>query len=146
MEPRLNVVTLGVRDLAISRRFYVEGLGWEPTLEVPGEVIFIQVAGGQLLALWSVEEMVREAGSVGHSAKAPPITLGHNVDSPEAVRRVLKEALAAGATLISNAAGTSWGGTNAYFADPDGFRWEIAHNAGLRITADGKVHLGPVRD
>jgi len=146
VDPRLSAVTLGVRDLRISRHFYVDGLGWEPLLEVPGEVIFIQAAGSQVLALWPVNEMVREAGSVGHSSKAPPITLGHNVDSAEEVARVIKEAVAAGGTLIRNAGRTSWGGTNGYFADPDGFRWEVVHNSGFRVTADGRVHLGPVRD
>ena len=143
MDPRLTAVTLGVRDLRIAKHFYVNGLGWEPLLEVPGEVIFIQAAGSQVLALWPVDEMVREAGSVGHSAKAPPITLGHNVDTKEEVAQVIKDAVAAGGTLIRNAGATSWGGTNGYFADPDGFRWEVVHNNGFRVTADGTVHLGP---
>ena len=30
MKPKVTVLTLGVRSLAISRRFYVEGLGWKP--------------------------------------------------------------------------------------------------------------------
>jgi len=146
MDQKVTVITLGVRELERSRRFYVDGLGWEPTMEVPGEVIFIQVAGGQLLALWEVSEMAREAGHVGHSAKAPPITIGHNVDSAEDVGRVINEAVTAGASLISPATRTNWGGTNGYFADPDGFRWEVAHNSGFRVTADGKVHMGPIKD
>lgn len=146
MDPKVTVITLGVRDLERSRRFYVEGLGWRPTLEVENEVIFIQVAGGQLLALWEVTEMAREAGAIGHSHKAPPMTLGHNVDTREDVKRVIDEAVAAGASLVSPATATSWGGTNGYFADPDGFRWEVAHNSGFRVTADGTVHMGPVRD
>ncbi|MGA7397924.1 MAG: VOC family protein [Solirubrobacterales bacterium] len=144
MDPKVSVLTLGVRDLERSRRFYVEGLGWKPALEVPGEVIFIQVAGGQVLALWEITELAREAGHVGHSAKAPPIAIGHNVDSAEEVSRVINEAVAAGASLVSPATRTSWGGTNGYFADPDGFRWEVAHNSGFRVTADGRVHLGAV--
>ncbi len=48
MEPKVSVLTLGVRSLEISRRFYVEGLGWKPLVEVEGEVIFIQVAGGRV--------------------------------------------------------------------------------------------------
>jgi catechol 2,3-dioxygenase-like lactoylglutathione lyase family enzyme len=46
-----NVITLGVRDLAAARRFYVDGLGWKPTLDVPGEVVFIQIGHGLLLSL-----------------------------------------------------------------------------------------------
>jgi len=72
MVPKMTVLTLGVRDIERSRGFYVEGLGWKPVMDVPGEVV-----------------------------------------------------------------------SNGYFADPDGYRWEIAHNAGLTIDADGTVHMGP---
>lgn len=137
-------MTLGVRDLAATRRFYVDGLGWKPTLEVPGEVIFIQVAGGMLLAFWGVESLAAEAGEVGFGELAPPVALAHNVESPEAVARVIADATAAGADLIREPTATDWGGTNGYFADPDGYRWEVAHNAGLTIDPDGTVRMGPV--
>ncbi len=143
IDPKLTVLTLGVRDLAATRRFYVDGLGWKPTLEVAGEVIFIQVAGGMLLAFWGVDDLATEAGSIGFGDQAPPIALAHNVDSPEEVGRVLEAAVDAGAKLIRAATPTDWGGTNGYFADPDGFRWEIAHNAGLTVDPDGTVRLGP---
>ena len=65
---RLSIVTLGTRDLATSRSFYVDGLGWEPTFEVAGEVCFIQIAHGVLLALWRVEELAKDSGH--------PVTVG----------------------------------------------------------------------
>jgi catechol 2,3-dioxygenase-like lactoylglutathione lyase family enzyme len=48
MEQRLRLVTLGVRDLAAARAFYVDGLGWEPTLDL-AEIVFIQIGHGLLL-------------------------------------------------------------------------------------------------
>ena len=48
MRQRLDFVTIGVRDLGASRRFYVDGLGWEPTMDLP-EVVFLQVGHGLLL-------------------------------------------------------------------------------------------------
>ncbi len=30
MEQRISIVTLGVKDLATSKRFYADGLGWKP--------------------------------------------------------------------------------------------------------------------
>ena len=36
MEPRLDLLTVAVPDLDAARRFYVEGLGWTPALDVPG--------------------------------------------------------------------------------------------------------------
>ena len=143
IDPKLTILTLGVRDLAATRRFYVDGLGWRPTAEVEGEVIFIQVAGGMLIAFWGVEDLAGEAGEVGFGEQAPPIALAHNVDSPEEVARVIADAVAAGAEPVRPAGPTEWGGTNGYFADPDGYRWEVAHNAGLTVDPDGTVHLGP---
>jgi len=97
-----------------------------------------------LLAFWTVTELAGEAGPVGFGEQAPPVALAHNVSSADQVGQVMDEALAAGAKLVRPAAPTAWGGTNAYFADPDGYRWEIAHNEGLSVEPDGTVRIGPV--
>src|SRR3954451_908103 len=44
------VITLGVGDLARSRRFYGEGFGWEPTF-ANDEIVFYQM-NGCVLATW----------------------------------------------------------------------------------------------
>ena len=43
MDQRVSFITLAVPDLEATRRFYVDGLGWEPAMHVPGEVLMIQV-------------------------------------------------------------------------------------------------------
>lgn len=144
MQPHVDVLTLGVRDLDRSRRFYLDGLKWAPALDVPGEVLFIQVGFGLLLGLYDVEKLTAEAGNVGHTELAPPMSLGHNVSSADDVGAVLAQAESAGGTIISPARKQSWGGVSGYFADPDGFRWEVAHNPGLTVDADGTVHIGAV--
>jgi catechol 2,3-dioxygenase-like lactoylglutathione lyase family enzyme len=146
---RLDFVTIGVRDLAVSRRFYVEGLGWEPTLDLP-EVVFLQVGHGLLLGLWPAEEM--EADVSGDATASPaepgagaPFTLSHNVDSEQAVVEALEVAAAAGATILKTAQRAGFGGFHGYFADPDGIRWEVAHNPGWSVAADGRVALVPIQ-
>ena len=69
------------------------------------------------------------------------MTLAHNVTSPAEVDRVLAEAAAAGATIGRAGAATEWGGYSGVFVDPDGHPWEVAHNPGWRIAADGSVSL-----
>ena len=49
MEQRISVVTLGVKDLAVSKHFYVNGLGWKPACE-DSEIIFFQ-AGCMIFGL-----------------------------------------------------------------------------------------------
>ncbi len=129
MDARVTFITLAVADVAATRRFYVDGLGWQPELEVPGEVLFFRVAPSVTLSLWSREQFEAEVGPVQSGAGAPPITLAHNMPDPAGVDEVLEAARGAGAT-VSPATEREWGGYTGYFADPDGFRWEVAHNPG----------------
>ncbi|MEK8225455.1 VOC family protein [Oerskovia sp. M15] len=68
-----------------------------------------------------------------------PVALAHNVGSPAEVDDALASALAAGGTVVVHAQVRDWGGYSGYFADPDGFRWEVAHNPGLVVSDDGAV-------
>lgn len=166
MRQRIDFVTIGVRDLAASRRFYVEGLGWEPTMDLPGEVVFLQVGHGLLLGLWPVEDMEADISGAGGpgggdpGAQAPgaagpsggaggpgsgvPFTLAHNVDSDQAVAETLEAAAAAGATILKPAQRAEFGGLHGYFADPDGVRWEVAHNPDWNVADDGHVTIVPI--
>ncbi|KQX69437.1 VOC family protein [Angustibacter sp. Root456] len=131
MDPRVSFITLVVRDLDRSRDFYVRGLGWAPELDVPNEVVMIRVGDKLVLSLWQEDAAVGELGPIARGDGAPPFTVAHNVSSPEDVDRVLAEAAAAGAAAPTGAIARDWGGYTGYFADPDGFRWEVAYNPGL---------------
>jgi hypothetical protein len=139
---RLSIVTVGVADVAASRRFYVEGLGWEPTFELPGDVCFIQVAHGVLLALWGRDALAEDSGAPVTAGDG--VSLACNVGSDAEVLELLATAEAAGARILKPGQRAFFGGFHGYFADPDGVRWEIAHNPGLTVEADGTVHLGEI--
>jgi catechol 2,3-dioxygenase-like lactoylglutathione lyase family enzyme len=128
MDARLTFVTLAVADIAATRRFYVDGLGWEPAMEAEGEVLFFRVAPTVMLSLWSRAGFEAEVGPLGTSAGLAPITLSHNMPDTAGVDAVLADAAAAGADLVRPARQREWGGYSGYFADPDGFRWEVAYN------------------
>lgn len=51
MDQSPHVVTLGARDLSVSRAFSTDGLGWTPSLDLD-EVVFYQVGKGLLPALF----------------------------------------------------------------------------------------------
>jgi hypothetical protein len=140
--PHITAITLGVRDVERSRRFYVEGLGFREVLVLMDEIAFVQCAPGQLLALWDVERMPTEYGDVAHGSSGPPLSLGHNVQSREQVEQLYAAGLAAGATSVTEPAEREWGGVSACVADPDGFRWDFVWNSGFRVDPDGTVHLG----
>ncbi|MDN3482935.1 VOC family protein [Arthrobacter sp. APC 3897] len=140
MKPSLSVITAGVRDLEVTYAFYTSRLGWEAVQHVPEEVIFYQVGPGLLLAFFRRDHLAAEAGPMGDAASAP-VTLGHNVGSAAEVDAVLSDAAAAGGLITAPGTQMSWGGYSGYFTDPDGYRWEVCHNPGLSVDADGKVTL-----
>jgi catechol 2,3-dioxygenase-like lactoylglutathione lyase family enzyme len=129
MEPRISFVTLAVRDLDASRTFYVDGLGWTPELDVPGEVVMIRIGEHLILSLWDETHFEAEVGAIGRGDGVPPFTLAHNVGTREEVDSVLADAGTAGAD-VGAAVERDWGGYTGYFADPDGVRWEVAYNPG----------------
>ncbi|WP_218220519.1 VOC family protein [Nesterenkonia sp. Act20] len=123
MDQRLSLVTLAVEDLPATRAFYIEGLGWEPAVEAPG-VLMLRAGEHLLLSFWDRREFEAEVGPIGSGIA--PLTLAHNVGSAREVDQVLDQARAAGAEQVLPAEDRAWGGYTGYFADPGGFRWEIA--------------------
>ena len=130
MDQRISFVTLAVADLSAARSFYLDGLGWRAELEVPDEVIMIRVGEHLMLSLWDQRAFEGEVGAVREGPGIAPITLAHNVPTRDVVDAVLDLARRAGATVVSDGQARDWGGYTGYFADPDGFRWEVAHNPG----------------
>jgi catechol 2,3-dioxygenase-like lactoylglutathione lyase family enzyme len=126
MDPRLHFVTLVVADLARARRFYLQGLGWPAAFEGGDDVVMIRVGEKLVLSLWNETAAREEIGPVTRGGTLP-FTLAHNVSSPAEVDAVLEVARAAGATVHAGVK-RDWGGYSGYFVDPDGFRWEVAHN------------------
>ncbi|RLV51103.1 glyoxalase [Nocardioides mangrovicus] len=129
MDQRLSFVTLAVADLDRTRAFYVDGLGWTPEMVVPGEVLMIRAGERLVLSFWAESGFEAEVGPIRRGQGIVPITLAHNVATPAEVDAVLEVAASAGAE-VSPGQQRDWGGYTGYFADPDGFRWEIATNPG----------------
>ena len=126
MEPRVSLITLGVADLERSIRFYRDGLGL-PRREGPEGIAFFETRG-TWLSLYPREALAQDATVSSEGSGFRGFSLAHNVESPEAVDRVLEQAVSAGAELLKPGQKASWGGYSGYFADPDGFLWEVAWN------------------
>jgi uncharacterized protein len=136
MDQRVTVITLGVLDLAVSRQFYVDGLGWTPLLDA-GEAVFFQIGHGLVLSLYGRADLARDSGCAAGPGEPPPFSLSQNVDSEAEVDRVVEQLRVAGGDVVAPPSRAPWGGYISYVADPDGFRWEVAHNPGLTVAADG---------
>ncbi|HEU5305517.1 MAG TPA: VOC family protein, partial [Gemmatimonadales bacterium] len=118
--------TLGVADLDRATRFYEKGLGLA-RLVSPAGVSFFEL-GKTWLALYPREALAADAGVPAAGSGFPGFALAHNVRSKADADRLLDAAAAAGGRLVKPAQPTDWGGYAGYFADPDGFLWEVAWN------------------
>ena len=126
MNPRISMITLGVRDLAVAIDFYGQGLGF-PRMESPPEVAFFML-NGSWLGLYGYEALAEDAGVPADGSGFRGFSLAHNVSSEAEVDAVMALAVGAGATLVKPPQKVFWGGYSGYFKDPDGYLWEIAHN------------------
>ena len=139
MEQRISIVTLGVAELERSRKFY-ELLGWRRSMKKTEGVVFFQ-AGGLALVLYPRDELAKDAQISADGAGFCGVALAYNARSREEVDAVLAEAKTAGAKILKPPQNALWGGYSGYFADPDGFPWEVAWNPDFPIAADGSIHL-----
>ncbi|WP_214102842.1 VOC family protein [Acrocarpospora catenulata] len=144
MDQRVHFITLSAADLDAARAFYRGGLGWTPLLDVPGEIIFFQVAPGLVLGLYDTAHFVADMHGTPADGKLGGLTLSHNVATRAEVDAVVQQAVDAGGTLIKSPQRADFGGYHGHVADPNGVVWEICHNPGWRVDESGQVHLGPV--
>ncbi len=126
MEPRISFVTLGVTDLPRAVRFYADVLGL-PQLASPPSVAFFDM-GRTWLALYPADLLALDAGVLPEGSGFPRFALAHNARSTDAVDALMSEVAESGGRIVKPARPTDWGGYAGYFADPDGFLWEVAWN------------------
>ncbi|MDZ5783260.1 VOC family protein [Marinococcus luteus] len=126
---RINLITLGVRDVAASRKFYREGLGFEAAAAEDGPNIVFFNNKGTRLALYSLKELAEEIGEKMEEAAQgfSRVTLSYNAKSAEEVDFVIKQAAEAGGKIVKEPEWVFWGGYSGYFKDPDGHLWETAY-------------------
>ena len=131
MEPRINIITLGVADLERAIRFYRDGLGLPVSDQFP-DAVFFQLRGLRL-GLYPRDLLAKDANVPAEGTGFAGITLAHNVATRDEVQGVLDEAVAAGGRVVQPPRVADWGGYSGYFSDPDGHLWEVA------CTPDGST-------
>ena len=137
---RMGIVTLGVSDLARSIAFY-EALGWERCASsVEGVICWFKTADNYL-GLFPYEELAADAAVASpRRGTFDGITLAINVETDSDVTAALDAAAAAGATILKPATDLGFA-VSGYFADPDGYPWEVAHNPAFPLDERGGLTI-----
>ncbi len=138
--PRPTVVTLGVSDLARSRRFYCDGLGFSASSASNDHIVFLDT-GGVVLALYPRDLLAKDAQVSPKGSGFGGITVARNVGAKAELDAALEAARMAGAKILKLAQEAFWGGYSGYFADPDGHPWEVTYNPHWKLDAAGRVVL-----
>lgn len=128
MEPRISFVTLGVEDLERSAAFYERVLELPRIPMPPGADVAFFEMGKTWLALYPRPLLAADAGVSPERSGFRGFSLAHNVKSPSEVDALIGHAAANGGSLVKAGHQADWGGYTGYFADPDGFLWEVAWN------------------
>lgn len=125
MTLQVTTIMLGVEDLARSKAFYGEGIGCAIDQDHPTFVSFDLGGGSSSLALYPREAAAQDAGVSAEGSGFRGVSFHYIVSSNEAVDEVMARAVAAGASVVKEAAGAQWGYFG-YFSDPDGYLWKVA--------------------
>jgi uncharacterized protein len=139
MQQQISVITLGIADLARSKKFYSDGFGWSPVFENE-EIAFYQM-NGFVLGTWLKAALEKDSGRTA-TPDTGAFALAHNVSAEGEVAEVMERLVAAGGKLLQEASAPPHGGRRGYVADPDGHAWETAWNPTWSIDDKGLVTFG----
>ena len=140
MNQHLHLITLGVRDLQTSRKFYAETLGWKPSTASNDGITFFQ-AGGVVLSLFPREELAKDALVPSEGNGFAGFALAYNARSESEVDEIIGSLKAKGVKILKEPQKVFWGGYSSYFADPDGYCWEVAYNPFFPFDENGNLKL-----
>lgn len=127
---RINLIALGVKDMAESYHFYKEILGFQTFEDNPNAPIIFFNNRGTKLELFPIEELAKDI-----NADNPPeitsggfngITLAYNAKSDDEVDEIFVHLKENNVEIVKMPERVFWGGYSGYFKDPNGYYWEVA--------------------
>jgi catechol 2,3-dioxygenase-like lactoylglutathione lyase family enzyme len=140
MKQHVHLITLGVRNVEASKKFYMETLGWTPSSSSNNEITFFQ-AGGVVLSLYQREKLAEDALVDPEGDGFAGYTLAYNARSEAEVDEIVRDLKSKGVKILKEPEKAFWGGYSSYFADPDGNCWEVAHNPFIPFDENGSLKL-----
>lgn len=129
MKPYITLITLGVGVLQKSIEFYRDKLGFplEP-MDEGQDIAFFTMQANLRLGLYPIEKLAEDAEVSQDKQGWSGITIAHNLGSEAEVDELFADLRRSGVRIIKEPQKVFWGGYSGYFADPDGYLWEVAFN------------------
>ncbi|MEG0259210.1 MAG: VOC family protein [Lysinibacillus sp.] len=132
---RINLITLGVKDINLSLAFYKDGLGFQTSVSDNSPTIVFFNNSGTKLSLYPIEALTKDVNDQEPEPVKgfPGFTLAYNAKSAEEVDEMMQMAKKAGGAIVKSPEHVFWGGYSGYFTDLDGYYWEVAYSKDWRF-------------
>lgn len=143
---RINLICLGVRDMARSLAFY-KRIGFRTYEKNDNPPIVFFDNQGTKLELFPFDLLARDINEQNPPPAASGgfggITLAINLKSREEVDALMDKAAFSGAQIVKKPQEVSWGGYSGYFRDPDGYYWEVAYGPAWKFDEHDMLVIDP---
>jgi predicted lactoylglutathione lyase len=138
---RVTILTLGVDDLGKATEFYKAILGTPPNTSSDG-ITFIELPG-TWIALYPFEKLAEDIFPEVPIMRSgfSGVTLAQHARSKDDVVAIIRRAESAGARIVKEPQETFWGGFSGYFADLDGYFWEVAWGPMFEFAKNGELRF-----
>jgi uncharacterized protein len=124
MNPKIDVIALGVTDLERARQFSEQGFGG--AVREQRETLSLSLgANASRLALSPWDALAADAGVPEQTTGFRGFTLSYIVESADSVDEVLARAELHGGAISKPPKNALWG-YSAYVTDPSGYLWKVA--------------------
>ena len=141
---KITCICLGVRSMERAIRFYRDGLGFRTDCKEDNPPVCFFNTPGTKFELYPLDLLAKDI-----SEDNPPevgsgfggVTLAYNVEKREDVDATIELVRGAGGTIVKEPQEVFWGGYHAYFADPDGYYWEVAWGPDFKYDENGLMQF-----
>ncbi len=139
---KITCICLGVRSMEKSIQFYRDKLGFQT--EEKGNnppVIFFRTPGTkfELFPLDLLADDISKENPPKIAGGFGGFTLAYNVERKDDVAEIIELARSAGAKIVKEPQDAFWGGYHAYFADLDGYYWEVVWGPDFQFDNNGML-------
>jgi catechol 2,3-dioxygenase-like lactoylglutathione lyase family enzyme len=137
MEQRLSILTIGVKDLAATRAFYVQKFGWTPEA-VNKDIVFYKI-NGSLISFFPAQALMQDAQIAYKENSNKHYVLGYLVNSEKEVDDLFAKLESKGVTIIKRPVKAFFGAYSGYIQDVEGNLWDIGTNPLIPLDAQENV-------
>ena len=134
-------LTLPVADLSRSKAFF-QALGYSLNPHFSDDTAACVIISETISVMLGTHAKFREftPKAICDTNQAVEVLINLTCESRQEVDDLVAKALAAGGTTYDKAEDLGFMYTHS-FVDPDGHPWEVAHNPGWQLGADGSITL-----